>query len=97
MKNHLKNNYCESLKAKGELDNCDEAKALEKIDVSVSRVPGYPFDSGNEWGKPTQCGNDGIVTEQCGGGGSFGNCNGHQTYGRCERFDLNESKKSGYW
>lgn len=46
MKNHLKNNYCESLKARGELDNCDEAKALEEIKITVTREAGYPIDSG---------------------------------------------------
>jgi hypothetical protein len=64
MKNHLTNYYCDSLRARGQLDDCDTAKALSKIHVQVIREAGYPFDSGKKWGIDALCStNDGIVTE----------------------------------
>lgn len=99
MKNHLTSNYCPSLISRGIIDDCERAKSLTRIPVRVIKEAGYPIDSGSGWGNAVQCHtNDGIVTEECGGGRNFGDCNGHQTYGRCERYDFGEQfKRVGYW
>lgn len=97
LKNHLKSNYCNSLRSRNIIDNCAAGRALGTISVRKYRVPGHPIASGNSWGRNIMCNDDAIVTEQCGGGGNR-DCNGSSTTARCERFEgIEEGKRRGYW
>lgn len=91
MKLHNDKPYCESLVARGLIDTCAAAKKAVRKQIK-RRSAGHPIEA--EAGEDAECEDHGVFTEVC-GAGSYPTCNGHYTYGRCEKFDIRPDE--GYW